>query len=97
MINGDPHQLFEAGLQARDIYPELKKFFYKKHSNLTWEEFLTQNLLCGLIRSQVLTTHFMVVLEKCIKVYCFRWKKHPRLVVGILHVMCLTLKMQQLA
>ena len=43
MINGDPHQLFEAGLQARDIYPELKKFFYKKHSNLTWEEFLTQN------------------------------------------------------
>ena len=24
-INGMPHQLFAAGLQARDIYPELKK------------------------------------------------------------------------
>ena len=36
-----PHQLFVAGLPARDIYPELKKYFYKEHSNLTWEEFLT--------------------------------------------------------
>ena len=26
-INGMPHQLFAAGLQARDIYPELKKIF----------------------------------------------------------------------
>ena len=97
MINGDPNQLFKTGLQAKDIYPELKKFFYKEHSSLTLEEFLTKNLLFGLIRGQVLTTHFMVVVEKCIKVYCFRSKKHPRLVVGILHVMCLTLKMQQLA
>ena len=40
-INGMPHQLFAAGLQARDIYPELKKYFYKEHSNVTWEEFLT--------------------------------------------------------
>ena len=30
-----------AGLQARDIYPELKKYFYKENSNVTWEEFLT--------------------------------------------------------
>ena len=29
-INGMSHQLFAAGLQARDIYPELKKYFYKK-------------------------------------------------------------------
>ena len=36
-----PHQLFAAGLQAKDIYPELKKYFYKEHSNVTWEEFLT--------------------------------------------------------
>ena len=35
------HQLFAAGLQARDIYPELKKYLYKEHSNFTWEEFLT--------------------------------------------------------
>ena len=39
-INGMPHQLFAAGLQARDLYPELKKYFYKEHSNVTWEEFL---------------------------------------------------------
>ena len=40
-INGMPHQLFAAGLQSRDIYPELKKYFYRKHSNVTWEGFLT--------------------------------------------------------
>ena len=34
-INGMPHQLFPAGLQARDIYPELKKYFYREHSNVT--------------------------------------------------------------
>ena len=39
--NGRPHQLFTAGLQARDAYPELKKYFYKEHSNVTCEEFLT--------------------------------------------------------
>ena len=38
-----PHQLFAAGLQDRDTYPELKKYFYREHSNLTWEEFLTTN------------------------------------------------------
>ena len=40
-INGMPHQLFAAGLQARDIYLELKTYFYREHSNVTWEEFLT--------------------------------------------------------
>ena len=35
-INGMPHQLFAAGLQARDIYPELKKYFYKENSDVTW-------------------------------------------------------------
>ena len=40
-INGMPHQLFAAGLQARDIYPEIEIFFYREHSNVTWEEFLT--------------------------------------------------------
>ena len=40
-INGMPHQLFAAGVQARDIYPELKKYFCREHSNVTWEEFLT--------------------------------------------------------
>ena len=36
-----PHQLFPTNLQARDIYPELKKYFYREHSNVTWDEFLT--------------------------------------------------------
>ena len=36
-INGMPHQLFAAGLQARNIYPELKKVFYKENSNVTRE------------------------------------------------------------
>ena len=39
-INGMLHQSFAAGLKARDIYPELKKYFYKENSNVTWEEFL---------------------------------------------------------
>ena len=34
-INGMPHQLFATGLQARDIYSELKKYFYKENSNVT--------------------------------------------------------------
>ena len=36
-----PHQVFAAGLQARDNYPQLKQYFYKEHSNVTWEGFLT--------------------------------------------------------
>ena len=40
-INGMPQQLLPAGLQAREIYPELKKYFYKENSDVTWEDFLT--------------------------------------------------------
>ena len=40
-IKGLPHQLFAAGLQAREIYPGLSKYFYKENSNVTWEDFLT--------------------------------------------------------
>ena len=40
-IDGMPHQLFAAGLQAREIYPELKKYFHKENSDVTWEDFLT--------------------------------------------------------
>ena len=36
-INRMPHQHFAAGLQARDVYPELKTHFYKENSNATWE------------------------------------------------------------
>ena len=31
-INGMPYQLFAAGLQARDIYPELKKNIFTKNT-----------------------------------------------------------------
>ena len=41
IINGMPHLLFAAGLQARAIYPELKKYFCKENSDATWEDFLT--------------------------------------------------------
>ena len=29
-----PNQFFAADPQTRDIYPELKKYFYKEHSNM---------------------------------------------------------------
>ena len=32
-ISGMPHQIFAAGLQARDISSEIKKYFYREHSN----------------------------------------------------------------
>ena len=35
------HQLFKHGLQARVIYPDMKKYFYKENSDVTWHEFLT--------------------------------------------------------
>ena len=41
-INGMPHQLYAGGLKARDIYPELKKCFYKENSNVNDEEFLSK-------------------------------------------------------
>ena len=30
IINGMPHQFFASGIQAKYIYPELKKFFLKR-------------------------------------------------------------------
>ena len=94
-INGMPHQLFAAGLQARDIYPELKKYFYKENSNVTWEEFLTtkfglwintrlsiDNTLHGSYRTVEKVVHY------------FRFKKDSRPVMVILHARCLVLKMQ---
>ena len=40
-INGMPHQLYAGDLKVRDIYPELKKYFYKENSDVTCEEFLS--------------------------------------------------------
>ena len=39
-----PHELFAAGLQAREIYPKLKKYFYKENSDVTWEDFLMKKV-----------------------------------------------------
>ena len=39
-INGMPQQLLAAGLQAREKYPELKKYFYNENSDVTWKDFL---------------------------------------------------------
>ena len=35
------HRLYRTGLGARDIYPELKKYFYKENSDVNNEEFLS--------------------------------------------------------
>ena len=35
-----PHKLFATGLQAREIYQELKKYFYKENSDVTCKDFL---------------------------------------------------------
>ena len=34
--------MYKSGLQARDIYPELKRYFYKENSDVTWKELLTK-------------------------------------------------------
>ena len=53
-INGMPHQLFAAGLQAREIYPELKKYFHKENSHVTCEDFSTTKFALWIdIRSSV--------------------------------------------
>ena len=86
-ITGMPHQLFAAGLQAREIYPEMKKCFYKENSDVTWEDFF------GLIHVRALITHSMEVAGWWKKVvYYFRSRKHLKPVV-ILHATCLDLKM----
>ena len=41
MISGIQLHLHRQGLQARDIYAELKKYFYKENSDVTLEGFLT--------------------------------------------------------
>ena len=59
-INGVPHQLFAAGLQTRDIYSELKMYFYREHSNATWEEFLTTKFGLWIDTGSSITTLFTV-------------------------------------
>ena len=58
-INGMSHQLFAAGLQEREIYPELSQYVYKEDSDVAWEDFLTTNWHDGLIHVRALITHSM--------------------------------------
>ena len=72
-INGMPHQPFGAGLQARDIYPELKRYFYKENSNVIWKEFLTAKFGLWIdTRLSVDNTPTAVVGQWKKVVYCFR-------------------------
>ena len=90
-----PHQLSAAGLQARDIYPELKKYCYKENSNVTWEEFLTTKF--GLwIDTRLSTDNTLLGSGRAVEkvAYYFRSRKHLRLVMVILHATCLVLKTQ---
>ena len=96
-ISGMPHQVFAARLQAKDIYPEIKKYFYKENFDVTLEEFLTTKFeLCIDTRSSTNNTlhgssrtveksGILLQIEKCL-----------RLVMVILHATCLVLKMRWL-
>ena len=94
-INEMPHQLLVAGLQAREIFPELRKCFYKENSDVTWDDFLTTKFaLWTDTRSRIDNTPHDSgrAVEKV--VYSFRSKKHLKQVVVIFHTTCLALKMQ---
>ena len=94
-INGMSHHLFAAELQARDIFSELKKHFYKEHSNVTWKEFLTTKFGLWIDTRSSTSNTLHGSSWQCKKVaYYFRWKKHLRPVMVILHATCLVLKMQ---
>ena len=72
-----------VGIQARDIYPELKKYFYKEHSNVTWEEFLVKKIALW-IDTPSDTNNALHGSGRAVQlVYHFRSKKHLRLVAVI--------------
>ena len=89
-FNGMPHQLFAAGLQARDIYPELKRYFYKENSNVTWERFLTTKFGFW-IDTRSSTDNTLHGSGRAVEnvAYYFRLKKYLRPVMVILHATCL--------
>ena len=94
-INGMPHQLFAAGLKARDIYPELKNFFYKEHSSATWEEFLTTNFALWINMRSSIDNTLNGSGREVDKDMLLQIEKVP-VVVVTLHVMSLALRIQRL-
>ena len=92
-----PHQLFATGLQAREIYPELKKHFYKENSDVTWEDFLRTKFALWIdTRSSIDNTLHGSgrAVEK--SGILLQIKKASETVV-ILHATCLALKMANLS
>ena len=58
-INRMPHQLYKSDLGVRNIYPELKKYFYKETYDVNHEEFLSTKF--GL-RTRAFKIRFMVMV-----------------------------------
>ena len=54
--NGMPHQLYAAGLQVSEIYPELKNLFYEEKSDVTWEDFSTKKFTLWIDTSSSIDT-----------------------------------------
>ena len=81
--------------KARGIHPELRKYFYKEYSNLTWEEFLTTKfgLWVDTCSSTDITLHGRGRAMKKVALY-FNLKKELKAVMLTLHAMCSVLKMQ---
>ena len=95
-INHMSHQLFAAGLPVREIYPELKKYFYKEISDVTWEDFLTKKVALSTdTRSSIDNTLHGSgrAVEK--SDILIQIEKAPETRVSeVLHATCLALKMQ---
>ena len=91
-----PHQLFAAGLQARNIYPVLKEYFYRENSNVTWEEFLTTKFGLWVDTRSSTNNNTLHGSDRVVKkmVNYFRLKKHLSLLLLMLHATRLALKMQ---
>ena len=93
-INSMFHQLFEGVLEARYIYPELKKGFSKGHSNVTWKNFLITKveLWVDIRYSTDKTLHRSSrIIEK--EAFYFKLKKQLKAVMVTLISFCSVLKM----
>ena len=97
-INEMPHELLAPGLQAREIYPELKKYFYKENFDVTWKDVLMTKFALWIdTRLSIDNTHHgsgrAVDRSGQIEKDRLRLKKHLKPVV-ILDATFLALRMQ---
>ena len=83
-ISSIPHQLFYSRCTSQRH--ELKIYFYKELSNVTWEEFLTTKLGYRSIHNPAQTAFFMAVGGRWRKAaFYFKLKKQHKPVMVILH------------